>query len=130
MVYAHLIEYTNVSVDAKTSLYQPIGNNYKIEIEINAAYQNNLDYTHNVVSAGQKPYTLNLAYNEVAYQTADIIKIGSGIKLLAKLKGINADFTINYARLLPIDVQFTNAHSLVEKTDFRNFWNSSINLYF
>lgn len=130
MSYAHRIDYTNVYANMNTNYYHPLNENVKLVFEINATYNYNLDYTHNVVSAGQKPYTLNIAYNEVAYHTADYLKLGTGIRLLAKIKNIKAEFTLNYAHLKPIDIKLTNTYSLVKKTDYRNFWNASINLYF
>ena len=86
MTYAQKIEYTNLNAKFVTGICIPVSKKDKITLDIEASYRYNLDYTHSIASAATKPYTTNLAYNEVAYNTCDYYKAGGKLSFFKNLK--------------------------------------------
>ncbi|MFO7844550.1 MAG: hypothetical protein R6V16_12135 [Bacteroidales bacterium] len=130
MIYAHQIDYTNIKAKLKTGYSFGINANNKLSIDIEGAYKHNLSYMHDVVSAGSKLYTLNLAYNEVAYHTANYYTIGGQLKWNKQLENIGTELRINYSYLTPTDVKLKNQYSMVFDTQYRCFWEANLSFYF
>ncbi len=130
MVYAQQIDYSNLETNIKTGYLIRVNANNKIALDIEGSYKHNLSYSHDVVSAGSKMYTLNLAYNEVAYHTTNYYTIGGELKWFKQLQKAGTELLVKYYYLTPTDVKFTNEYSLITDKKYRYFWEASLNFYF
>jgi len=130
MVYAHQIEYTNIKAEIKTGYSFELNSANELVFDLEGAYKHNLSYTHDVVSAGSKPYTLNLAYNEVAYHTTSYYTIGGELKWFQQLDKMATELLISFRHLTPSNIKINNPYSFINKKEFRYFLNTSLNFYF
>lgn len=130
MIYAHQIKYTNLFATAKTGYSIKINPTNTLSIDIEGTYKHNLSYMHDPVSAGNKPYTLNLAYNEVAYHTANFYKLGMQAKWQRNIKNNCFELFIKYNYLKPTDIKINNQYSILSKDDTRNYLGTGLNFYF
>ncbi|MCB2196932.1 MAG: hypothetical protein KQH79_13810 [Bacteroidetes bacterium] len=130
MVYAQQIAYTNVNTNIKTGYLLQVNTKNRIAFDIEGSYKYNLSYTHDVVSAGSKMYTLNLAYNEIAYHSANYYTIGGQVKWFKQMPKLGTEFLVKYYYLTPTDVKFSNEYSLITDKKYRYFWEASLNFYF
>ena len=130
MLYAQQIKYANLQATIKTGYLININSKNDLAIDIEGVYKHSLSYNHDVVLAGSSNYTLNLAYNEVAYYSASFYKLGADLKWLGKIKNSAAELIFSYRYLKPVDVQFTNQYSVINIDNYRHYLNASLNLYF
>ena len=130
MTYAQKIEYTNLNAKLVTGICIPVSKNDKITLDIEASYRYNLDYTHSIASAATKPYTTNLAYNEVAYNTCDYYKAGGKLSFFKNLKKIKAEINVEYLYNKPTDVKLFNNYSYITKDMDKEYIKTCISLFF
>lgn len=130
MVYAQLMEYMNLSIMTKTNFNFTINQSNKLQATINGAYRYNLSYTHDVASAGSKPYTLNIAYNEMAYNTANYYKVGGELSWFRQYEKVGTKWSFNYQYSAPTDIKIENNYSILEKSNNRTFIGLNFNLIF
>lgn len=130
MIYAPEMDISNLTLNTGTSFYIPVNSKSKLNLKLKAGYRYNLTDNYITSSAKQKLYTLNIAYNELAVKTADIIKMGADLTLHKKMNSISAEFKLGYNYVTPTNIKLHNQNSILEKTDNRNYWCTSINLFF
>jgi hypothetical protein len=130
MVYAQLMEYMNLTIMAKTNFNFAINQTNKLQCTLNGGYRYNLSHTHDVASAASKPYTLNIAYNEMAYHTANYYKAGIGLSWFRQYKKVDTQWTFNYQYTAPTDIKIENNYSLLEKSTKRDYIGINFTLIF
>lgn len=130
MLYAHQIAYSNLYANIKTGYSLKITPSNSLTLDIEGTYKVNLSYTHNPVSAVSKPYTLDLAYNEVAYHTANYYKVGAQAKWQKMIKDNCYELFFKYEYLKPTDLKIKNQYSILNKKDTRNFIEFGLKLFF
>ena len=130
MTYAHEMKFTNLTASLKTGYYHPINLRNQLTIDVSASYKMNLDYLHQVVAAGLKPYTSNLAYNEMAYNTADVLELGTEATWFGSIGNIKAEYKIQYNYITPLDIKIVNNYSLLDTNANKNNISASISLFF
>lgn len=130
MLYAHQIDYTNVNANIKSGYLFKLNSNNKLAIDLLGSYKHNLSYKHDVVSAGSKNYTLNLAYNEVAYNTTNYYTIGGEIKWFRQMQKLATELLVKYQYLTPTNVKFINQYSIISDKNYRYYWEACLNFYF
>ncbi|PWD99610.1 DUF6850 family outer membrane beta-barrel protein [Marinilabilia rubra] len=130
MVYAHQIDYTNLSVKLKTGYRKQFNPLNALALDLEFLYKQNINFTHNVVSAGSKPYTLNLAYNEVAYHAADFYQIGGDITWFKKVKKMGLEFKLGYKLINPANIPVSNNYSTINTDTQREYLETSLEIYF
>lgn len=130
MTYAHEMKYTNVLVSAKTGYLVNVNSNNKLAIDAGANYKLNLSYLHEVVAAGSKPYTTNMAYNEMAYNTADVIETNFETTWFGKIGKLKAEYRLQYSYINPLKIRIKNNYSQLETDNNKNNISARISLYF
>lgn len=130
MQYAHKIEYSNLKFKLGTGFKINFGGTSCMTFDVAGSYRYNLDYTHDVAVAGSKPYTQNLAYNEVAYSTADYLKLDGDVRFNFKIKNIHTELSLGYSRMTTQDLKIENEFSVLTDDDKRNTLRARINLIF
>lgn len=130
MVYAQKIELTNANAKLRTGYAININKNNKIVADVEVLYKHNLSYGHSIASARTKPYTLNLAYNEIAYNSANYLKIGGDLGFLVQKDKSGVELRLSYRYLTPTSVQFSNEYSVIAMNNYRHFFQTSLNIIF
>lgn len=130
MVYAQKIEFTNANAKLRTGYAININTRNKIVVDAEVFYKHNLSYKHSIAAARAKPYTLNLAYNEIAYNSANYFRLGGDVGLLMDMKSSGVELRLSYRFLTPTSVQFSNEYSVIAKSNYRHFLQTSLNIIF
>lgn len=130
MSYAHEMNYTNLNARLQTGYFLPLNSKNKLAIDIRASYKLNLDYLHETAAAASKPYTINLAYNEMAFYTADYVRAGIDASWYARIGKLRAEYKIQYSYTKPIDIKIDNAYSLLSTDTYKNTISAKVNFYF
>ena len=130
MVYGQKITYSNCKIDLQSGCMFNLQKDNSLLIDILGAYNSNLSYTHDVVAAASKPYTTNVAYNEVSYNTANYYKIGTQVKWHKKIKSYVGELYFKYNYIKPTDIKINNQYSILTTNDKRSFIEAGINVYF
>lgn len=130
LIYAQKIQYTNIGAGIKSGHRLNINQKNRLILDISSYYKINLDYVHDVASAGSMPYTLNIAYNEVAYYSSDYLQLGTGIRWQRVLRKVFPELALEYSYREPVKVRYTNDYSIVNLNSNKNYLKATINLYF
>lgn len=130
MVYAQQIDYTNLSANIKTGYRKQFNAINAISFDVETLYKYNLSYTHNVVSASSKPYTTNLAYNEIAYHASDYYMVGGNVTWFKKIKNMGIELKLAYKYVKPLNIPVTNIYSVLTKDTKREYLEANLNIYF
>lgn len=130
MRYGHIMKYTNIATAIETGCNIAKNEKNRIQLLLNGRYKYNLSYTHDVVAAGAKPYTINIAHFEMAYATADYAVWGGKLSWFKQYKNIGTEWNINFQQTAPVKIRISNQYSLLEKTTRRNSIELNFNLFF
>lgn len=130
MTYAHEMKYTNVSANIKTGYFLAVNSKNKLTIDLGLSYKMNLDYLHEVVAAASKPYTINIAYNEMAYNTADVLQFGTEGTWYGTIGKLKTEYKLQYNYTTPLKIRILNNYSQLETNTYKNNISASINFYF
>ncbi len=130
MTYAHEMKYTNLMASLGTGYFRAVNSKNKFTIDAAASYKMNLDYLHEVAAAASKPYTTNLAYNEMAFNTADVLQADIDATWYTYIGKLKTEYKIQYNYIKPLDIKITNSYSLLDTDTYKNTITAKINLYF
>ncbi|WP_372774215.1 DUF6850 family outer membrane beta-barrel protein [Mangrovibacterium sp.] len=130
MTYAQEMKYTNLTASVKTGYFIPVNSRNKLAIDAGVNYKLNLDYLHQVSAAASKPYTTNIAYNEMAFNTADFIQVDGEAKWHGYIGKLKAEYKIRYSYTKPLDIKVVNSYSLLNTNTMKNSLSASLNIYF
>lgn len=130
MIYAQRINYANLLATAETGYLFSISEGNTVSIDGKIGYKFNVDYTHELGAASGKPYTLNLAYNEVAYYSSDYFLMGGKVRWNRNLKQFSSDlfFGIEYKKTT--NILYTNVYSILEENSNRVHLSAGFSIYF
>jgi hypothetical protein len=130
MTYAHEMKFTNLTASLKTGYFLPFNSKNKLTIDAGVNYKINLDYLHEVVAASSKPYTTNIAYNEMAFNTADVIQMDGEATWFGYIGKLKAEYKIQYSYIKPMEIRIMNDYSQLDTNTYKHNISTSINLYF
>lgn len=130
MQVAQLMEYANIMVGTSTGFNYALNSSNNIRVTLGGKLKYNLSYTHDLGAASSKAYTKNIAYNEMAYATADYVSYGTEISWYTQYNKMSTQWSLKMDHTAPTNIRINNQYSVLEESTNKNSIGLNFKLFF